>query len=196
VVLLISLIDMIASLPTPKDRILYLTSQINQDVSATLTKSIIDICDDDKYLSSLYQIHNCKYNSNPIKIYIDSYGGNSYQMLTLMSIIEKSSTPIHTIVTGCAMSAGFMIAISGHKRFAYNMSTFMYHQMSTIVYGKLEDIKNDVVECERITKIVEDYVIKRTNITKKELKHNFEFKKDWYFSAKDALKYGIIDEII
>ena len=67
-----------ASLPKPKARNLYLPEQVTQESMNKLTKSIIEINEDDKYLVKLYGINGVKYKPQPIKLYIDSYGGAVY----------------------------------------------------------------------------------------------------------------------
>lgn len=146
-----------------------------------------------KFIINLNKIDN----TSPINIYIDSYGGNVYQCLGLISVIEASKVPVYTHVLGCAMSCAFMLAISGHKRFAYKYSTFMYHQVSTNnVYGDIKGIKDDIKEAERIQKIFENIVLSKTNIDKNILIDVFNNRTDWYMSAKEALKLNCIDKII
>ena len=136
------------------------------------------------------------YTPQPIKIYIDSYGGAVYQCFGLLGVMEKSETPIHTIVTGAAMSCGFMILISGHKRFGYKLSTPLYHQVSTGFYGKVQDMEERLQETKRLQKVIEDITLERTNISKKKLTDVLKNKVDWYMSAEEAVKLGVIDEII
>ena len=64
----------------------------------------------------------------PIKILIDSNGGSLTDAFTIINAIELSKTPIQTIVTGKAYSAGFFIAIAGHQRFAYPYASFLYDE--------------------------------------------------------------------
>lgn len=136
------------------------------------------------------------YTPKPIKIYIGSYGGSVYQCLGLLCIIEKSTTPIHTIVTGCAMSCGFLMSITGHKRYAYNKSTLLYHQISSAEYGKLKDIEDGVIEMKHLQKIIEEHTLSHTKISREKLKQIFKEKVDWFIKPKQALKLGVIDEII
>ena len=114
----------------------------------------------------------------------------------LLGVMEKSETPIHTIVTGAAMSCGFMILISGHKRFGYKLSTPLYHQVSTGFYGKIQDMEERLQETKRLQKLIEDITLERTNISKKKLTDVLKNKVDWYMSAEEAVKLGVIDEII
>lgn len=69
------------------------------------------------------------YKRDPIKLYINSCGGDVYDAWGLIDIILNSKTPIYTYCTGYAMSAAFNIFLAGHKRYCYKHSTFMCHQM-------------------------------------------------------------------
>ena len=187
---------MAAELPLPKARNLYLAKQVDQASMNTLTKSILEINDSDEYIKKLYAVHDLKYEPKPIKIYIDSYGGAVYQCFGLLGVMEKSQTPVHTIVTGAAMSCGFMILIYGHKRFGYPMSTPLYHQVSTGFFGKVQDMEEKLEETKRLQKKIEDITIDKTQISKKKLTEILKKKVDWYMSAEEALGLGVIDEIL
>lgn len=132
----------------------------------------------------------------PIKMYVNSYGGSVYDMWALIDIMLTSKTPIHTYCTGYAMSAAFKIFLAGHKKFATKHATFMYHQMSCYKSGKYQDLVEDREQMDYLQKSIEDYVIERTNLTEAELSEIREKKKDFFINTTDALKYGIIDEIV
>jgi ATP-dependent Clp protease protease subunit len=183
-------------LPDPKDRILMFTSGVDLATIGILSKSIIEINHSDATNTKLYALNDTVYTPPPIQIYIDSYGGHVYQCLGLMGIMENSKTPIHTIVTGCAMSCGFMIAITGHKRLAYKTSTFMYHQISAMKLGRLKEIEEDIIEAKRLQKVIDQHTLRRTKITQAKLKENYETKTDWFMNSPQALANGVIDEII
>lgn len=187
---------MAINIPLPKDRNLYFNKQVDQSSIGELTQRIIEINDDDRYLEKLYNIHNLKYTPEPIKIFIDSFGGSVYQCYGLLSIIEDSKTKIHTIVTGAAMSCGFMILICGHKRFAHKLSTPLYHQISSGVSGTIKEIEDKLEQSRKLQKILEDIVTDKTKISKKKLKEIYESKKDWYMNSEEALELGVVDEII
>jgi len=184
------------NLPLPRKRDLFFNKQVDQSSIGELTQKIIEINNDDDHLKKVYSIFNLKYKPDPIKIYIDSYGGAVYQCFGLLSVIERSETPIHTIVTGCAMSCGFLLLISGHKRFAHKMSTPLYHQVSTGFFGKVQDMKEKVEEAKRLQEQIEEYTKEKTKIGKKKLKKILENKIDWYMTSEEALELGVIDEIL
>lgn len=187
---------MALQIPIPKDRQLHFAQQVDQSTINSVAKAILEINEDDEYVAKLSDVHGFTYHPKPIELYIDSYGGYVYQCMGLLGIMENSKVPIHTIVTGCAMSCGFLIAIAGHKRFAYSHSTFMYHQVSSGAVGKLKDMEEDVMETKRLQKFIEEHTLARTKLTESELEKCYDQKKDWYFTAKQALKHGIIDSIV
>ena len=110
--------------------------------------------------------------------------------------MEKSKTPIHTIVTGAAMSCGFMILIHGHRRFAHKYSTPLYHQVSGGVIGTVKQMEERLEESKRLQKQIENMTIEKTKITRKKLKEIYDGKVDWFMSAEEALELGVVDEIL
>jgi len=94
------------------------------------------------------------------------------------------------------MSAAFKIFLAGHKRFCYKHSTFMYHQVSCTLSGKLQDVEEDRKEMGDQNTKIEEYVIDRTNLTKNDIKEIREKRKDFYIHSDKAVKYGIVDEVL
>lgn len=185
-----------ANLEKPTPRNLFLAQQVDQDSMNALSKAIIEIREHDEYLKKSYATNDLSYEPKPIKIYIDSFGGAVYQCFGLLSIMKSSGTPVDTVVTGCAMSCGFLIAIHGRKRRIHKHGTMMYHQVSTGVEGKVADIKADLIEAMRLQKMIEKMTVENTKITEKKLEKVYKKKKDWYLDAKTSLRWGCIDEIV
>lgn len=186
-----------ATIPLPMDRKLFLSAQVNQKSILDISKSILDINEDDERLRSLYGLYGINnWTPPPIDIYIDSYGGAVYQCFGLIGIMETSRTKIHTIVTGCAMSCGFMILISGHRRFTYEHSTPLFHQISSGIIGTASEIEAELFEVKRLQAKMEKLVIQKTKITRSKLDDIYNKKTDWFMSPTEALKLGVVDEII
>lgn len=177
-------------------RNLYFSEQVTQATIKILTEQIITINDHDEQLKKLYAFHDLDYKPKPIKIFIDSYGGAVYQCFGLLAIMEASKTKIHTYVTGAAMSCGFMILIHGHRRFAYKHATPLYHQVSSIAWGTTKDIEENFIETKRLQKKIEELTLSKTKIDKKKLKEVYERKVDWFMTAEEAKKLGVVDEIV
>ena len=131
-------------------------------------------------------------------IHINTYGGSVYAGLGICDIIEelKRNYNVNMYCSGYIMSMGIPIILSGTKRFAYKNTSFMIHEVSSFGWGKLTQIKEDVKETERLNSILKSMIVEKSKITKKEINDWYEKKKDTFMSADDALKYGLIDEII
>jgi ATP-dependent Clp protease, protease subunit len=184
------------TLPLAKKRTLFFGKDVDLESIEGLSEQIISINEDDEFLEKLYPAYGLKYERKPIKIMIDSYGGYVYQCMGLVGIMEKSTTKIHTYVTGAAMSCGFIMLICGDKRFAYKHATPMYHQVSTGFWGKTQDMEESYKETKRLQKKFESLTIEKTNISKSKLEEILKTKQDWYMDAEEALSVGVIDEII
>jgi ATP-dependent Clp protease protease subunit len=133
---------------------------------------------------------------DPITIIVNSYGGDMYRGFGVVDAIKDSVTPVHTVCYGAALSMGFIIMASGHKRSASKHSTFMYHEILwSLNEEKLSSHKREVEEGKRIMDIYDSIILECTNLTKKQLDIVKKEHRDWYINAEDALVYGIIDEI-
>lgn len=73
---------------------------------------------------------------------------------------------------------------------------FCYHQLSSWIAGKYQDLVEERELIDTRQKEIEDYVADRTNMTKKLLKDIKIKKKDFYIRAEDAIEYGIVDVIL
>ena len=94
------------------------------------------------------------------------------------------------------MSGGFIIFISGHKRFCYKYSTLLYHGVRGWHYGTIPTVKTDYDESIRQQEIINSIIVEKTKITKEILEKYNEESKDWYISAEEVLKLGIADEML
>ena len=130
----------------------------------------------------------------PIKIYIDSGGGDLCATLTMIDAIRMSKTPVWTINVGAAYSGGFFTFIAGHKRIAYPHSTFLYHEGSTQYGGDAGKFRNlaDFYTKKQLP-MLKDITLKYTNIS--ESLYEEKKRDDWWLTSDEALELGICDEI-
>lgn len=187
---------MAGELEKPLARNLFLAQQVDQESINEISKSIIEIRDHDEYLKKYYKLYNLSYEPDPIVLHVDSYGGAVYQCFGLLSIMKAKGTPVDTLVTGCAMSCGFLIAIHGRHRMAHKHATLMYHQVSSSASGTAADIEEEVIEVRRLQEKVEQMTLECTAITTDKLKKIYKKKTDWYLDTKEALKWGCIDQVV
>jgi len=178
--------------PNPKPRTFVISERISQKIVGDTIKNILDINRDDTLKAQDYK----GWKREPIELIINTFGGSVYDGLALINAIQLSKTPIHTIALGNAMSMGLFILVSGHKRFIGPNSTVMYHQISTLEWDKIEGLKNTLKELERLEKICEDILFRRSKLTKKELEQYKREKKEWYFGPEEALKWKVVDKIL
>ncbi len=130
----------------------------------------------------------------PIRIYIDSPGGSLTDTLTVIDAIKLSKTPVYTICVGCAYSGGFFIFISGHKRYCYPNSTFLYHEGSTANGGDAGKFRNFAEFYDKQLEVLKQITVSNTNIDEELYeKHR---RDDWWMLASEALDLGVCDEIL
>ena len=139
-------------------------------------------------------------NPEPITIRINSYGGAVHELnsiLNVMERLEKKGYQINTHCEGKAMSCGAFLLAHGSKghRTAGKYSTILIHQMSYGARGTTSEIDATVKGSNSMKKLQEQELFNRTKITKRILDKN-TLGGDWYMTAEEALKYGVIDEII
>lgn len=134
-----------------------------------------------------------------IPIEIDSYGGQVYALMSMISSIKSSRIPVATIVQGKAMSCGAILASFGTEGYRYmsEHSTMMIHDVSSGAFGKIEELKSDVRETERLNDIV--YKMMAHNCGKPEdyftkIIHQ-RGHSDWFLDANTAKEHNIINHI-
>ena len=134
-----------------------------------------------------------------IPIIIDSYGGQVYSLMSMIAAIESAEIPIATIVEGKAMSCGAVLLSFGEQgmRFADPNATVMIHDVSSGGYGKIEELKADVKEAERLDEKI--FTMMARNCGKKDdfFKKKVFNKKhaDWFMDAQEAKKHGLVNHL-
>ena len=134
-----------------------------------------------------------------IPIEIDSFGGEVYSLMSMIAAIKASNIPVATIVQGKAMSCGAILASFGEEglRFMDKDATMMIHDVSSYAFGKIEDLKANAREAERLNKKV--YVMMSRNCGKSDdyfskLIHD-KGHSDWFLDAEEAKNHGLINHI-
>ena len=122
-----------------------------------------------------------------IPVIIDSYGGQVYSLMAMISAIKHAELPVATIIEGKAMSCGAILFSFGEQglRFMDPDATLMIHDVSSMAWGKVEEIKVSAEETDRLNKIV--YTMMARNCGKKDdyflkLVHK-KGHADWFLDA-------------
>ena len=183
-----------AKLPNPNllmhfsnvgNRVFWIENEIDETIML-LAKYIISINKEDTGLSVAER--------QPIKIFLNSPGGCVEETLAFISLIKMSKTPVWTINMCTAYSGAALILMSGHKRFALPHTHCLIHSGSGGTGGTYEQTAKQMEHYDKIIEIMRNLILNSTTISAKTLNKNFS--KEWYMTADEALKYGIIDEIV
>lgn len=167
------------------DRVIWVDYDID-DTLMNVTKQILEYNKQDKGVP----VENRK----PIKLLIFTYGGDLYPTLALIDVIKISKTPVYTYNMGLALSAGFQILISGHKRFCLANSKALYHSGSGGTQGTYEQTEAQMREYKKMVAYMENNTLNRTKIDLKTFNKNKS--KEWYMDANEQINYGIVDSVI
>lgn len=130
----------------------------------------------------------------PIKIFIDSNGGDVVFMWSIIQMIEISTTPVWTIDYCTAYSAAAEILAAGHKRFAFPGSHVMIHLGSCAYSGDVANVETTKKYFDALSKKTVDHLLSKTNIDPKMFKK--KTMTDWFLDENEALEKGIVDKII
>ena len=134
-----------------------------------------------------------------VPVVIDSYGGQVYSLMSMISAIKSSEIPVATIVEGKAMSCGAVLLSFGEQgmRFADEDATIMIHDVSSGGRGKIEELKADVAEADRLDEKI--FTMMARNCGKKDdyFKKKVFNKKhaDWFMDAQEAKRHGLVNHI-
>lgn len=129
----------------------------------------------------------------PIKIYINSEGGDLTAAFSIIDTIKMSKTPIWTVNTGCAYSSGLEIFIVGHYRIAYPYSSFLFHEGSVGFGGDANKFKNYSRFYEKLLEMSKENILQHSALTEED--YEKVKKDDWWFLAQEAYDLKMCDKI-
>ena len=134
-----------------------------------------------------------------VPVVIDSYGGQVYSLMAMIASIKTSKLPVATVVEGKAMSCGALLFSFGAPgyRFMDKHATIMIHDVSSGARGKIEEIKADAKEGDRLNQVL--YKEMAANCGKEPdffLKQIHERSHaDWYLDADEAQSIGLANHL-
>ena len=150
-----------------------------------------------KFSEQIAVAHNT--GQKVIPVVIDSYGGQVYSLMSMIGAINAAELPVATIVEGKAMSCGAILFSCGEEglRFMDPNATLMIHDVSSMDFGKVEELKAGAAEADRLNKIV--YNLMARNCGKKDdyFMKIVDKKKhaDWFLDSAEAKKHGLANQL-
>ncbi len=131
-----------------------------------------------------------------IQIYLNTPGGSVYAGLGIYDTMQYINPNVATICTGMAASMGAVLLCAGEKgkRTALPHSRVLIHQPMGGVSGQASDIEITHNEIQKLKKELYEIISKHSNKTYKQIWKDSD--RDYWMTAKEALEYGMIDEIL
>jgi ATP-dependent Clp protease protease subunit len=163
------------------ERIIWVAGPVNDNMSTVVQAQLM-------FLDSL--------DSTDITMHIDSPGGSVKSGLSMVDVMEYIHSDIRTVNTGMAASMGSILLGAGTKgkRCSLRFSRTMLHQSSGGFEGNILDAKINMIEWEKLNKILFELLGEYCNKPAEQVMKDAE--RDMWLSSSDALNYGIIDEVI
>ncbi|WGH24549.1 MAG: ATP-dependent Clp protease proteolytic subunit [Candidatus Shikimatogenerans bostrichidophilus] len=164
------------------NRIIFIGSEITSDISNIIQSQLL-------FLDSV--------NTDNIKIYINSPGGDIYSGLGIYDTMQLIKSKISTTCIGLAASMAAVLLCSGYrgKRYSLKHSRIMIHQpIINNFNGQESDIYIKAKEIKRLKKELYKIISYHTNNNIKKIIKDAD--RDYWMTSKKALSYGMIDKIL
>ncbi len=165
-----------------KERIVYLGTQINDQVSNVIVAQLLYLEREDP--------------DKDINLYINSPGGVITSGLAIYDTMQLIKPDVSTICVGMAASMGTILLAGGAagKRFALPNSTVHMHQALGGAQGQAADIEIAAREILRMQDIIRGILVKHSGQTYEKIARDSD--RDYYLAAPEAKAYGLIDEVL
>ena len=131
-----------------------------------------------------------------ISLYIQSPGGIISAGLAIYDTMQLIRCDVSTICVGMAASMATVLLCAGAKgkRFALPNSTIHLHQAVGSAQGQATDIEIAAREIIRQQEIIRDILVRHTGQSVEKIKHDTD--RDFFLNPEQAVKYGIVDEVL
>lgn len=165
-----------------KDRIIFLGTQVNDEVANALVAQMLFLQSDDP--------------KSDIHLYINSPGGSVSAGMAIYDTMQFVSCDVATYCIGQAASMGAVLLAAGAKgkRFGLPNARIMIHQPLAGMQGTAEDILIHANEFKRIKKRLNEILIRHTGQSMESIERDTD--RDRFMSAGEAVEYGLIDQVV
>ena len=166
------------------DKIIFLGSEINEDVANIINAQLL-------YLNSITD------KDEDIKMFINSPGGSCIDGLAIYDVMNFIDPDVSTYCMGMCASMGSILVSSGAKgkRFILPNGSVMIHQVSSTT-GRVQnaDLQIAAKESQKIQNTLYNILAVNTGKSFEEIEKDAD--RDHWFSAQEAVDYGLIDKIV
>ena len=165
-----------------RDRIVFLGTEINDDVANLITAQFLFLESEDP--------------EKDIYFYINSPGGMVSAGLAIYDTMQYIRPPVSTLCLGQAASMAAVLLLAGEKtkRYALPYARIMIHQPLGGAQGQATDIDIQAREILRVREQINNIIAKHTGQSIKKIEKDTD--RDFFMTSKQAVEYGIVDEVI
>ncbi len=165
-----------------KDRVVFIGTEITDAVANTIIAQLLFLESED--------------STKDISVYVNTPGGVVTSGLAIYDTMQYLKCDVSTICVGQAASMGALLLAAGQKgkRFALAHSRVMIHQPLGGVQGQATDIGIQTKEIMRIKDILNNILAKHTGKDVGKIAEDSD--RDFFMTAEDAKKYGLVDNVI
>jgi len=164
------------------DRIVFIGQPIDDDLANLVVAQLLHLASEDP--------------DKDISVYVNSPGGSLHAGLAIYDTLQYVRPDVQTICYGMAMSAGSLILAGGAagKRLVLPNARVLIHQPSSGFQGQSSDIEIHAREVLDLRARIEEIYARHTGQDIERIHDDME--RDRFFSAEDAVEYGLVDRII
>jgi ATP-dependent Clp protease, protease subunit len=164
------------------ERIIFIGQQIDDDIANLVVAQLIHLESDDP--------------DKDISVYVNSPGGSLHAGLAIYDAMQYVNPDVQTLCYGMAMSAGSLILTGGTegKRFSLPNARILIHQPTSGFQGQSTDIEIHAKEVLELRRLLDEIYAKHTGQSLEQVHDDME--RDRFFSAQEAVDYGLVDQII
>lgn len=136
-------------------------------------------------------------NTKDITLYINSSGGSVSAGLAIYDVMNMIKSDVITICVGRAASMACILLLNGKKgkRYCLPNSEVIIHEVSSGTFGKVAEMQEHLDHSKNLNSKLRRIIVQKTNLNWKQVKKDTT-KKDRWYTAKEAIKYGFADKII
>jgi ATP-dependent Clp protease protease subunit len=165
-----------------KDNIIFLGSEINDEVANTVIAQLLYLEAED--------------SEKEISLYINSPGGSISAGIAIYDTMQFVKADVATICVGQAASMAAVLLAAGRpgKRYSLPNSRIILHQPSGGYQGQASDIAIQAKEVLRVRENLNEILARHTRQSKERIQADLE--RDFIMTAAEAKQYGLIDQII
>lgn len=165
-----------------KERIIMLGTPINDQIANLIVAQLLWLASED--------------SSKPIRMYINSPGGQVYAGMAIYDTMQQVECPVSTVAVGFTASFGTILLTAGTKgmRYALPNATIHLHQPLGGAQGQASDIAIQAQEILRLRTDLNRILSHHTGQTIERIQKDTD--RDLYLTAQQAMEYGLVDEVL